>query len=349
MWKEAYLKQFGDVSLYSPGSGLTISARQLEEDSREGKVVRVRRDGVTVVTQCQNGKWFLDYDEPQIATAMLGAACGDIAGSVYEFHNIKRKLALTELIRQDAKVTDDTVMTCAVAYGLRTGLAMLPEHWMKVPAAETLLNASVENAMLVYGHRYPTAGYGGNFHRWLSSADPRPYNSWGNGSAMRVSYAGWVARSLEEAEKLGEITSKVTHNHPEGIKGARVIAGSIFLLRCHADKEEIRQYASRDYDLNFSLDEIRPDYTFDVSCAGSVPQAIKAFLEGEDFADVISLAISIGGDSDTIAAIAGSLAETIYPMPKQLHSMVIARLDQVMRAEIAQAVDFFYHRTNDVQ
>ena len=164
---------------------------------------------------------------------------------------------------------------------------------------------------------------------------------------MRASYAGWAALTLEEAEKLGEISAKVTHNHPEGIKGAKVTAGCIFMLRNGADKEAVREYAGRFYDLNFTLDEIRGSYHFDVSCAGSVPQAINAFLEGTSFTDVIANAISIGGDSDTIAAIAGSIAEVIYPIPQGLRGRVIDRMDKFLLNTIAEAVDFVMQRLPD--
>ena len=146
---------------------------------------------------------------------------------------------------------------------------------------------------------------------------------------------------MEEAEKLGEISAKVTHDHPEGIKGAVVVAGCIYKLRSGASKADVREYAGKYYDLNFTLDEIRPDYSFDVSCMGSVPQALNAFFEGNNFVDVISNAISIGGDSDTIAAIAGGIAEAIYPIPQSLRSELIDKLDDKLRRTIADAVDFF--------
>ncbi len=338
MRNQEYLSKLGDVKKYSLGTAMIMAERQIRQGVENGTVTE--KDGIVI---CQpSGKWFLRSDGTY--SAMLGAACGDIAGSVYEFHNIKHKLSKEDLIRGNARFTDDTVMTYAVAKGLRMGLRELPDNWMEIPAAEEILFAYLEETMQYFGHRYPNAGYGGKFHRWLSSSEPKPYNSFGNGSAMRASYAGWVARTMAEAEKLGEISAKVTHNHPEGIKGAVVVAGSIFLLRSGATKAEVREYVSRFYDLNFTLDEIRDDYYFIVTCAGSVPQAIVAFLEGEDFVDVISGAISIGGDSDTIAAIAGSLAEVIYPIPADIRGMVISRLDKPMLEEVAESVDFFYRR-----
>ena len=171
-----------------------------------------------------------------------------------------------------------------------------------------------------------------------------PYGSWGNGSAMRVSFAGWAARSLGEAELLGELSAAVTHDHPEGIKGAKAVAGCIYILRTGGSKEDVRRYASQYYDLSFTLDEIRPDYSFDVSCQGSVPQAIVAFLTGTDFADVIAEAISIGGDSDTIAAIAGSIAEVLYPIPPELIYRVTERMAPEMRSVVKRANDFLGNR-----
>ena len=161
---------------------------------------------------------------------------------------------------------------------------------------------------------------------------------------MRVSFAGWAARSLKEAEVLAELSAAVTHNHPEGIKGAKAVAGSIFILRSGGTKEDVQQYAGRYYDLGFTLDEIREAYTFDVSCQGSVPQAIVAFLTGESFADVVAEAISIGGDSDTIAAIAGSMAEVIYPIPTALKQCVADRLDDFLLQILLKAAEFVEER-----
>ena len=249
---------------------------------------------------------------------MLGAIIGDIVGSTRESHNIKTEDF--ELVPQGSCFTDDTVMTVAVAEGLRRGLAMLPLDWQNTPGAEGELRESVRRRLRDYGRRYPNAGYGGSFRRWLKTSHPKPYNSWGNGSAMRASYAGWVARSLAEAETLAELSAIITHDHPEGIKGAKVVAGMIYLLRTGISKEKALDYARKFYNLDFTLDEIRPGYRFDVSCQGSVPQAIRAFAEGDSFSEVLALAISIGGDSDTIAAIAGSVAEVIYPIPQQIRN-----------------------------
>ncbi len=271
---------------------------------------------------------------------MLGAAAGDIAGSPYEFNNVKIKIDRSWLINENCRFTDDTVMTCAVADGIMNVLEKAPSDWSEDQDIIQEIEASVVDSLYIYGKKYPKAGYGGRFFFWLSSEDHRPYGSWGNGSAMRASFAGWAAGTLEEAELLAEISARVTHDHPEGIKGAKAVAGSIFLLRNGASKEDVKKYASGYYDLDFTLDEIRDDYEFDVSCQGSVPQAIVAFLTGKDFEDVLSEAISIGGDSDTIAAIAGSIAEAIYPVPAKLKEKVIGKLDGFLLKTIERANDF---------
>ncbi|MGN1141067.1 MAG: ADP-ribosylglycohydrolase family protein [Oliverpabstia sp.] len=345
MRDEKYLSLWGAVQNYSPGTAVVMADRQIRRAIEKDTVSFDDSMGndKAVVKYKATGKWFIisgGWGNDSVYTSMIGAACGDVAGSFYEWNNIKYKLDIEQLIHPSAKFTDDTVMTCAVANGIRTGLSQLPQNWINEPNAETVLLSSIQNSLLCYGRKYPNVGYGGSFRRWLRSSDPKPYNSYGNGSAMRASYAGWVALSLEEAEKLGELSAKVTHNHPDGIKGAVVVAGCIFNLRNGATKQEIYEYASKFYDLNFMLDEIREKYSFDVSCSGSVPQAIKAFLEGENFADVISCAISIGGDSDTIAAIAGSIAEVIYPIPQGLRGRVIDRMDKYLLNTIVEAVDF---------
>ena len=264
-----------------------------------------------------------------IDNIILGAVCGDIAGSIYEWHNLKHenfKERPEVLIEDKCRFTDDTVMTCAVAVGLMNGLKQIPRCWIGINDYEEILFQEVQEALRFWGNKYIDAGYGRSFVKWLKSDTPTPYGSWGNGSAMRASFAGWFAESLEEAEKLGEISASVTHNHINGINGAKVISGCIYLLLQGKGKAEIEEYAKKFYDLNFSLDKIRASYTFDVSCQGSVPQAIKAFLEAENFSDAIATAISIGGDSDTIAAITGSIAEVYYPIDEQLKQKVIAKI-----------------------
>ena len=230
---------------------------------------------------------------------MLGAIIGDIVGSVYEWNNIKTKDF--PLFRKECFFTDDTIMTIAVA--------------------DALLNGGTTDdfidSMKKFGALYPDAGYGGGFRKWLFSDNREPYNSWGNGSAMRVAPCGWFANSLEEAESLAEKSAAVTHNHPEGIKGAQATAAAIYLARTGTKKDKIREYVESkySYDLSRTLDEIRPIYRFNETCQETVPEAIIAFLESHGFEDAIRNAISIGGDSDTLAAITGSIAEAAYGIP----------------------------------
>ena len=225
---------------------------------------------------------------------MLGSIIGDIIGSIYEFHNVKR--TDFNLFSKDSRFTDDSTMTIAVA------------KWL-VEDSEHSKHTLVET-MQKLGRSHPDRGYGGNFRRWLFSRNPLPYNSWGNGSAMRVSPVGLYAKKLSEALELAKISAEVTHNHPEGIKGAQAIAASVFLAKEGLTKSFIKKYITRKfgYNLDRSINDIRKGYTFDVSCQGSVPEAIIAFLEGNSFEEVIRLAVSIGGDSDTIACMAGAIA-----------------------------------------
>ena len=256
---------------------------------------------------------------------MLGAITGDIIGSIYEANNIKTKKF--DLFTDKNRFTDDTVMTFAVAEALMNGGGH--ENFIRF--------------MKRYGLLYPRAGYGGTFVRWLASDTTEPYNSWGNGSAMRVSSCGWIANldiPIEEGLKLTEDLAKksaeVTHNHPEGIKGAQATAASIFFMRHGKSKNAIKEYKEKlkdyikdrfEYDLDFTIDEIRPIYRFDVSCQGSVPPAIVSFLESENFEDAIRNAISIGGDSDTIGAITGSIAEAAYGVPEDIKEKSMSYLD----------------------
>ena len=242
---------------------------------------------------------------------MLGAIIGDIVGSIYEWRNIKTKEF--PLFGHKCEFTDDSVMTIAVAEGLMNGGT--PDDYI--------------NAMKRIGRMYPNAGYGGHFSSWLFTDDRAPYNSWGNGSAMRVSPVGWIFDTLEKTESTAEVSAAVTHNHPEGIKGAQATAAAIFLTRNGKTKDEIKTYIENkyDYDLSRTLDEIRPTYEFDVSCMGTVPEAIIAFLESNDFEDAIRNAISLGGDSDTLTAITGSIAEAAYGVPDEIRSKALSLLD----------------------
>lgn len=231
---------------------------------------------------------------------MYGAIIGDIVGSKYEFHNIKTKDF--PFISEGCEYTDDTIMTVAVAK------ALLRSREEKTPFKPILVRE-----MQSLAKKYPYGGYGVMFTSWLRAADPRPYNSFGNGSAMRVSPCGLIAVTLEEALALAHASAEVTHNHPEGIKGAEATAAAVFLAKAGRSKEEIREYISAHYyDLSETLDSIRPTYQFNETCQETVPQAIIAFLESTDYEDAIRNAISIGGDSDTVAAITGAIAWSYY-------------------------------------
>lgn len=250
---------------------------------------------------------------------MLGAIIGDICGSTYEFNNCK-DIEKIELFKKGCCPTDDSVMTAAVARALMDSEGM-PDEQVK--------NALIDS-MHYYGHLFPRAGYGGTFYSWLKYNKRENYNSWGNGAGMRVASVGWLYGSLPEVLHHARLTAEVTHNHPEGIKGAEAISACIFLARTGTCKEEIRKYVEENfYSLDFTLDEIRPTYEFDVSCQGSCPQAIEAFLEGEAFEDVILKAISIGGDSDTIACMAGAIAESYYGIPDSIRDKALDILKNV--------------------
>lgn len=251
---------------------------------------------------------------------MLGAIFGDIVGSRYEFRNTKSKNF--ELFANGCHFTDDSVMTLAVAKAL-----------LQYDRTEDLnvFKDILITTMHALGGAYPYAGYGGKFFWWLLKKSREPYQSFGNGSAMRVSPVAWYANSLEETIALAEASAEITHNHPDGIKGAVVAAGATYLARTGATKEEIGNFVASYYPINFTLDEIRPTYTFDVSCQGSVPQAMKAFLESVSFEDTIRGAVSIGGDSDTIAAIAGAVAEAFYGMTDEEKSKANSYLTEPLK------------------
>lgn len=254
--------------------------------------------------------------------SIIGSVIGDVVGSVYEFHN--RKSISFPLFTERSKFTDDTVMTVAVADWL-TNDTVLPE------------------AMVKWGHAYPNRGYGDMFRRWLFlETDRAPYNSFGNGAGMRVSPCGYYGQSLEEVLSLAKQSAEVTHNHPDGIKGAQAIAAAIFLARQRKSKEEIRSYIEETfgYDLHRSCDEIRPGYQFDVTCPGSCPEAIIAFLESDSYLSTIRLAVSLGGDSDTIACMAGGIAAAYYGIPAWLVKLVVTEyLPRDMRALIQRFDD----------
>ena len=253
---------------------------------------------------------------------MYGAILGDMVGAPYEFDR-GEKTKDFEFWNPGCQFTDDSVMTIAVAEAL---MAVGKE------ADADEIKCAVVASMQGWGRRYPNAGYGGRFRGWLREADPKPYNSWGNGSAMRVSSVGWLYDTIGRTREVARFTAEVTHNHPEGIKGAEATAAAIFLARNAASKDEIRQYIEAEfgYDLSRTCDEIRPNYYHVESCQETVPEAITAFLEGNDFEDVIRTAVSLGGDCDTLTCIAGGIAEAFYGIPVLMEAEVKSRLDKEM-------------------
>ena len=250
---------------------------------------------------------------------MYGAILGDMIGAPYEFDR-GRKTKVFPLFISDSQFTDDTVMTLAVAEALMDSRR----------SSDDGIRAALIEKMQKWGRRYPHAGYGGMFAQWLRTPSPRPYGSYGNGSAMRVSAAGWLYDTLEETRRIARLTAEVTHNHPEGIKGAEATAAAIFLARTGADKERIRAYITEQfgYDLSRTCDEIRPAYHHVESCQQTVPEALTAFLEGTSFEDVIRTAVSLGGDCDTLTCIAGGVAEAFYGVPEELKAECRVRLPQ---------------------
>jgi ADP-ribosylglycohydrolase len=248
---------------------------------------------------------------------MIGAIAGDIIGSVYERHNIK--ITDFPLFNHRSSFTDDTVLTVAIADAILT-------------------DSGYAGKLREYYRFYPERGYGQGFRRWAAAGRTTPYNSNGNGSAMRVSPVGFAFDTLEDVLREAKRSAEVTHNHPEGVKGAEAVASVVFLARKGSSKEEIKSYIKDAfyYNLDVPLDSIRTDYDFDMTCEGSVPQAITAFLESEGYEDAIRKAISIGGDSDTIACIAGGIAEAFYGgVPVDIADFALAKLDDALRGVIA--------------
>jgi ADP-ribosylglycohydrolase len=253
---------------------------------------------------------------------MLGAIAGDVIGSVYEGKKAwqrERRPDFEPLFAANARFTDDTVLTVAVADSILHGTDLV-------------------DLLKEYARAYPDAGYGGTFRNWAASDNREPYNSWGNGSAMRVSPVGFAYPLLDEVLLRARWTADVTHNHPEGVKGAQAVAAAVFLARTGSSKGEIRALIERKfgYDLAPTIEDIRPSYRFDVSCQGSVPQAIIAFLDSTDFESAVRLAVSLGGDADTIACIAGGIAHAYYGgVPEAIREQTLARLDQRLRDVVA--------------
>lgn len=240
---------------------------------------------------------------------MLGAIIGDIVGSSYEFDDFNIKTTDFPLFSEESEITDDTIMTLAVAQGLINGGKDSQKTYDEIT-----------KCMQKLGNEYPYMSYGYNFQSWLCLDNPKPYNSYGNGSAMRASSVACFFDNLDDVEKFAEISALSTHNHSEGIKGAQAVASAIFLARSCKTKSEIKNYIVKkyNYDLSKTCDEIRPNYHHVESCQETVPQAITAFLEGGSFEEVIRLAVSLGGDSDTLTAIAGSIQKLIIQFRKIL-------------------------------
>ena len=252
---------------------------------------------------------------------MIGAIAGDIIGSVYEGKKhwmTARTADFQPLFSPGARFTDDTVLTVAVADSLLHGTDLV----------ESLKD---------YYARYPGAGFGGDFKRWAASDEFEPYGSWGNGSAMRVSPVAWAFTTLDEVIHRAKETARVTHNHPEGVKGAQATAAAIYLARCKTEKWAIQAEIERrfQYDLSFTLDDIRPTYNFDSSCRGTVPHAIVAFPEATDYKSAVRLAISLGGDCDTLACLAGSIAAAYYGIQDEIRGRAMAHLDEPLLQVVA--------------
>lgn len=255
---------------------------------------------------------------------MIGAIAGDIIGSVYEHNGIKTKDF--PLFSPSSRFTDDTVLTIAVAFSILSG-------------------KSYGDAIKKIGNNYPDAGYGGTFIRWLLSKDAGPYNSWGNGSAMRVSPVGFAFNNIEEVLKQAKMTAGITHNHPEGIKGAQATALAVYLARSGTGKDEIRARIKKGfgYNLDRTVDEIRAVYSFDISCQGTVPEAIISFLDSESYEDAIRNAVSLGGDSDTLACITGGISEAFYgPVPENIYRKV----KEILPPELMDIAQSFYEKLN---
>lgn len=250
---------------------------------------------------------------------MIGAIAGDIIGSVYERKNVKR--TDFTLFTPRSRFTDDTVLTIAVADSIMNG----KDYALTIKE---------------YGRKYPNVGYGGIFYQWLFSDKMAPYNSFGNGSAMRVSPVGFAFHTLPDVLEEAKKSACITHNHPEGIKGAQATAAAVFLAGKGASKDELKEYIAETFGYNMeqTLDEIRPQYSFDVTCQGSVPQAIIAFLESDDYEDAVRKAISLGGDSDTMACIAGGIAQAYY---KKIPEFIIVETRKRLDGRMLQILDQF--------
>lgn len=264
---------------------------------------------------------------------IIGAIAGDVIGSAYEF-NPTRDYGF-ELFTPESTFTDDTVLTIANALWLLEDESHSHERLVEI--------------MLDLCRRYGDRGYGGRFANWIHDANPQPYDSFGNGSAMRVSPVGYYAQTLDEALELARISAEVTHNHPEGIKGAQATAAAIFMARKGENKWEIRDYIEKTFGYNLSrtLDEIRPTFTFDETCQRTVPEAIICFLEGKDYEDVVRLAVTLAGDADTLAAIAGSIVSATKDVSTEITQQVISLLSEEFCTTLLRFNELVAKRENE--
>ena len=264
---------------------------------------------------------------------MYGAILGDIIGSPYEF-DMGDKSKEFPLFSSRSTFTDDSVMTIAVA-----------DAFMRPAKSDEDIRRNLISAMQHYGRLFPDAGYGGMFRHWLRSNNPQPYGSYGNGSAMRVSSTAWLFDDLDTVRHMARLSAEVSHNHPEGIKGAEAVASAIYLARTGSSKDDIHAYMDKEfeYSLVLTCDEIRPNYHHVESCQETVPEAITAFLEGESFEDVIRTAVSLGGDCDTLTAIAGSIAEGFYGVPAHLKLECWCRIPKQLADVLHQFDNHIYN------
>lgn len=257
---------------------------------------------------------------------MIGAIIGDIVGSRFEFNNYRSKEFV--LFTDKCEVTDDSIMTLCVAKAIMETSRIYSK---KEKEFYTYLEKMTVKYMQDIGRNYPYCGYGGMFQKWIFSIDPQPYNSFGNGAAMRISPVGFYAESENEVKMLSKSITRISHNHSEGIKGAEAAAMAVFLAKQGYTKNEIANYISEKYyKLDFTIDEIRDTYKFNETCQDTVPQAIKAFLESCSFEDAIRTAVSLGGDSDTLAAITGAIAEAYYGVPDDIRQKALSYLDKTL-------------------
>ncbi len=265
---------------------------------------------------------------------MYGAVFGDIIGSRFEFDR-GGKTKDFDLFTKEDQWTDDSVMTIAVMEALMNA--------GKDADVETIKEECIKS-MKKWGQKYPDAGYGGRFYGWVLSKDPKPYGSWGNGSAMRVSGAGYVYDTVERTREVAKTTAEVTHNHPEGIKGAECTAAVMFLARTGKSKEEIKEYVVNEfgYDVSKTVDELRPLHEHVESCMDSLPKALASFFEGDSYEDVVRNAVSLGGDTDTLAAIAGAMADAMYGVPRDIFVKGLEYLESDMKETLNDFHNFLY-------